>query len=170
MKPQNQLLVFQPRRKSCCTPLILYWHSLKRFLPWVKNSVNPFWTVNLHKDFLMFIPIWLPVLSTFSSVQTQHFCVFFLSSTELVIWNFSIMLHTVLLHGTVDVGYFLQNFLWHYFHDLYIIKVWQINTFFFNRRYFWHALPTCYEHMTGCSSHVQVLKRGKLHGLASLSK
>ena len=85
MKLQDQFLAFQSRRKSSCTPLILYWHSLKHCLPWVKNVVIPFWTVNLHKDFLRLIPIWLPVLYTFFSVKREYFCVFFLSKTELVI-------------------------------------------------------------------------------------
>jgi len=69
LKLQKQFLAFQSRRKCCCTPLILYWHSLKCCLPWVKNFVIPFWTVNFPKDFLRLIPIWLPALSIFSSVK-----------------------------------------------------------------------------------------------------
>ena len=89
---------------TCYTPLILGGHGFKSFgklrilTPCFEESTSAtiFWELFLTmcQCHLIF-------------VQLKHnFCILFLSSTEPVIQAVPIVLYIVLLHGTVDVGYY----------------------------------------------------------------
>jgi hypothetical protein len=61
-------------------------------------------------------------------VKRKSFGFYFCPALNLSIRNFSTIPYTALLHGTVDLAYFLQTFRRHFFQNAYFTKVLQINT------------------------------------------
>jgi hypothetical protein len=60
------------------------------------------------------------VLNVNHALLEQVFVFYFCPALNLLFENF---LYVVLLHGTVDTGYFLQNFQWHIFRDIYFTEM-----------------------------------------------
>ena len=87
-------------------------------------------------------------------VKRKSFGFYFCPALNLSIRNFSTIPYTALLHGTVDLAYFLQTFRRHFFQNAYFTKVLQINT-----EHFSHALTTVWNSTTMRPSHVQALIR-----------
>jgi hypothetical protein len=60
------------------------------------------------------------VLNVSHTSLGQVFIFYFCPALNLPPENF---LYIVLLHGTVDTGYFLQNFQWRIFHGMYFTEM-----------------------------------------------
>lgn len=61
--------------------------------------------------------------------------------------NVSTILYIVLLHGTADAKYILQNLWWHFFHNIYAARVQQTRnlcpTEYISQACWHHMKPTC---------------------------
>jgi hypothetical protein len=69
-------------------------------------------------------------------LELKHVFIYFISSSEAAIKIFPTTLSLAFVYDTVGVGFFLQNFQQHFFHNTYVL---QMDTLFY-RKHFDHML------------------------------